>query len=98
VDEVRGTPWIWVINCGGMKSKEISNDFRKNLTETISREHSTTLQNIFFINTPMWMRLIVYFLKPFIHRDLSHKIHFLEGAGDLLFEMEGVHIKRIPWT
>jgi hypothetical protein len=97
VDQVRGTPWVWVIDCAGMKSREISSDFRKSLVNTISKEHSTTLHNIFFINTTTWMRIMITFLRPFIHRDLVNKLHFFKSSTELVYELNGAKVAFIPW-
>ena len=97
IEQTRGTPWVWVIDCAGMKSKEISNDFRNSLVNTISKEHNQTLQSVFFINTTLWMRIILAFLRPFIHKEIVGKIHFFKGTSELLYELKDVKIAYIPW-
>ena len=97
IEQTRGSPWVWVIDCAGMKSKEISNDFRKSLVNTISKEHNHTLQAIFFINTTTWMRIILALLHPFIHKDIVGKIHFYKGMSELIYELKDVKLNFIPW-
>jgi hypothetical protein len=80
-----------------MKSKEISNDFRMSLVNTISKEYSETLQAIFFVNTTLWMRIILAFLRPFIHKEIVGKIHFFKGTSELLYELKDVKIGYVPW-
>ena len=97
IEQTRGTPWVWVIDCAGMKSKEISNDFRTSLVNIISKEHNQTLQSLFFINTTLWMRIILAFWRPFIHKEIVGKIHFFKGTSELLYELKDVKIGYVPW-
>jgi len=80
--------WSWVINFSNTKStKEVPNDVRKMLVNTLLTEHSKSLQIIYIMNAPAWLSVIAFIIRPFIHNDLLDKVQFCKQSDELLKEL-----------
>jgi hypothetical protein len=80
--------WSWVVNFSNTKNtKEIPNDVRKMLVNTLLTEHAQSLQTIYIMNAPAWLSVIAFIIRPFIHNDLLDKVHFYKQLDELFKEL-----------
>ena len=97
MDAARGTPWVWVFDCGGMSTRHYSSiDFMKSLVGTLSNEHADYLQGIWIINGNGWMRMAVTIMSPFMNKKIVAKLAFVDSIT-FLERLQSISLTSLPW-
>jgi len=101
VDSAKGSPWIWVIDCAGMKMKHYSSlEITRKLMQVIMNEHAGILQHVWIIHPNSWMRATLNVLKPFLKAETQKKIRIFEGEKTELYvglEQAGLKGPPLQW-
>lgn len=101
LDTAKGTPWIWVFDCGGMQMKHYSStNYTRRLAQILANEHEGVLQAIWIIRPNTWIKTVLKFLKSLFKTPLLNKVKIKEGEKLELYislEKEGLQGKPLQW-
>ena len=101
LDTAKGSPWIWVFDCGNMQMKHYSSlNYSRRLAQILANEHDETLKAIWILRPNMWMKGVLKFLKTIFKAGLFNKVKILEGEKLELYvglEKEGLTGKPLQW-
>ena len=101
VDSAKPGPWIWVIDCAGMKIKHYSSlEITRKLIQMLMAEHKGILQSIWIVHPNAWMRTTINVMKPFLKAETLSKIKLLEGERTELYvglEKAGLSGRPLQW-
>ena len=78
LDSVKGTPWIWVVDCREMPNSSIS--FVIGLFKILKRDHAHTLKEIWVLFPTTWTNMIVQLFKKLNSAaGIFHKVTVFDG-------------------
>jgi hypothetical protein len=101
IDTAKGTPWIWVFDCGNMQMKHHSSlNYTQRLAQILSTEHEDILKEIWIMRPNTWMRTTLKFLKAILKSGIFNKIKLFEGEKLELYvglEKNGLMGKPLQW-
>ena len=78
-EDTEHKPWIWVLNCDNMGLKEYTNlYFSVGLLKHLSKD--TNLQDIWFINSNLWIKTTFKFLETMTTRSFVRRYKVIDGS------------------
>lgn len=98
LDTAKDSPWIWVIDCAGMKIKHYSSiGITKKVINVLTTEHKETLHKVWLVHPNTWARSFLATIKPFLKKEVIEKIHIFEGDKlELYVGLEKAGLKGNP--
>ena len=94
--ETRPHPWIWILDCRGMKSKDLlRSGLSKTLTEVVQHTNIETLHGVYILHPTMAMNAVIQCIKPFLYKETRQRIHVCSlGLIDTVNRLESAGITR----
>ncbi len=98
--EVQHTPWIWILDCRDMKSKDLlRTGFVKQLTDVVHHVYFETLHAVYILHPTMTMNALIQCIKPFLYKETRKRIHLCNmGLIDTMNRLENAGIPRSEMT
>jgi hypothetical protein len=98
-EDTKNKPWIWILNCENMGLKEYTNIyFSIGLLNHLSKD--TNLQDIWFINSNLWIKTTFKFLETMTSRSFIREYKVIDGSTleklDILKKL-GLDTKASHW-
>lgn len=101
LDTAKGSPWIWVFDCGEMQFKHYSSmNYTRRLAQILTNEHEPYLQAIWIIRPNAWLKTTLKFLQSIFKSVLLSKVEIKEGEKlELYIKLEklGLPAKQLQW-
>lgn len=96
MNETRPHPWIWLLDCRGMKTKDlVHGSMAKQLSEVVQHVNIETLSSVFILHPTWAMNALVQFIKPFLYKETRQRIHICNlGLIDTINRLENAGIQR----
>lgn len=94
--ETRPHPWLWIVDCRGMKSKDLlRSGLTKTLTEVIQYTNIETLLGVYILHPTMAMNAVIQCIKPFLYKETRQRIHVCNlGLIDTVNRLESAGVTR----
>jgi hypothetical protein len=93
-EETKPYPWIWILNCDGVVTKDLLNSkIVKQLTDLSKNTTYETLLHVFVINPSSTIKTLLTILNPFLLKETRNKIHLCSlGLIDTINKLESIGI------
>jgi len=88
LEAVQGKPWIFLVDCKGMKLRHTySLSLTKQIMRVMNEDHESTLQKVILLNPNTWTRAFLTIIQPFLRKTFSKKLKMLQTEMDLFLEL-----------
>lgn len=96
MQETRPHSWIWILDCRGMKSKDLlRSGLVKALTDILQRITIETLIGVYILNPTIAMNAVIQCIKPFLYKETRQRIHVCNmGLIDTVNRLESAGVTR----
>ncbi len=95
LDTASQTPWVWIIDCRGLKLEHIPKlKVCKLLVEVFQERYKHTLMSVFILYPTWHVTTTLNALKPFLSADAKAKIALCESPIFLMEKGVPVHIVK----
>ena len=96
MQEVQAHPWIWILDCRGMKSKDLlRSGLAKQLINVVQHTNIETLHGVFILYPTMAMNAVIQCIKPFLYKETRNRIHLCNmGLIDTINRLESAGVPR----
>jgi hypothetical protein len=96
MQETRPYPWIWIVDCRGMKSKDLlCSGLGKALTDIVQHTYIETLSGVYILHPSIAMNALIQCIKPFLYKETRQRIHLCSlGLIDTVNRLESAGIPR----
>jgi hypothetical protein len=94
--ETRPSSWIWVLDCRGMKSKDLlRTGLIKSLTDVVQSTNIETLRGVYILHPTIAMNAVIQCIKPFLYKETRQRIHLCNmGLIDTVNRLELAGVTR----
>jgi hypothetical protein len=95
LDRIQGAPWLWIIDCRFLGSKQITNiNTAFKILEKLGDQYHASIQFMYLINAGPIIKTCMQVFAPLITKKFANKILKLNGSPLELFE----EFKKLGWS
>ncbi len=96
MNETRPHPWIWILDCKGMKSADLlRSGLVKALTDVVQFTNIETLLSVYILHPTIAMNAVIQCIKPFLYKETRQRIHVCNmGLIDTVNRLETAGVTR----
>ncbi len=96
MNETRPHPWIWILDCRGMKTKDLlQGSLAKQLADVVQHVNIETLVSVFILQPTWAMNALIQFIKPFLYKETRQRIQMCNlGLIDTINRLENAGVAR----
>jgi len=101
IDSEKGRPWIWILDCRGMKMKHYASiKFTMRIANILVNEHRDFLQEIIILHANDWIRSLLIICKKVFNEGIMKRVNILQGEKVELYltlQAKGISGPPLQW-